>query len=71
LVNDYSSDDPADDGPHVIWRKVLIQLKKVAHGWHAVAMFRYQAVLHMACLKARSDDRAKQLRAYARDGTLL
>jgi hypothetical protein len=71
LLNDYSSDDPADDGPHVIWRKVLIQLKKGARGRHAVAMFRYQAVLTMASLKARSDDRAKQLRAYARDGTFL
>jgi hypothetical protein len=71
LMSTYSSDDPAGDGLHVIWRKVLIQLRKVAIGWHAVAMFRYQSILHMACLKARSDDRAKQLRAYARDGTLL
>ena len=71
LVSDYSSDDPADDGPHVIWRKVLIQLRKGARGRHAVAMFRYQAVLTMASLTARSDDRAEQLRAYARDGTFL
>ena len=76
LVSDYSSDDPADDGPHVIWRKVLIQLRKGARAARLaagapVAMFRYHTLLTMASLKARSDDRAEQLRAYARDGTFL